>query len=204
MCPFPPPCPSCHLPRPQVLSKYGALWQHMFRLRRVQLALEGAWATLQVARCCFGRRFTVLTTYPWGWASRSSKLFLFSPLQCTYAHVSCAPCPCPSAPLPQAMQHRKPEDDSLPRLPASLRAALWLERQQQHHFVSNMALYLSMDVVDASFAQLRGAIAAARDFSAADAAHRQYVDSLVSQVRGCVVGSGGTATALKAQSAAHV
>ena len=86
------------------------------------------------------------------------------------------------------MQHRKPEDDSLPRLPASLRAALWLERQQQHHFVSNMALYLSMDVVDASFAQLRGAIAAARDFSAADAAHRQYVDSLVSQVGG---GGGG-------------
>ena len=34
--------------RPQVLSKYGALWQHMFRLTRVQLALEGAWATLQV------------------------------------------------------------------------------------------------------------------------------------------------------------
>ena len=30
------------------MSKYGALWQHMFRLRRVQLALEGAWATLQV------------------------------------------------------------------------------------------------------------------------------------------------------------
>jgi hypothetical protein len=88
------------------------------------------------------------------------------------------------APLPQVLQHRKPEDDSLPRLPASLRAALWLERQQQHHFVSNMALYLSMDVVDASFAQLRGAIAAARDFSAADAAHRQYVDSLVSQVGG--------------------
>ena len=35
-------------PTLQVLSKYGALWQHMFRLRRVQLALEGAWATLQV------------------------------------------------------------------------------------------------------------------------------------------------------------
>lgn len=37
------------------MSKYGALWQHMFRLRRVQLALEGAWATLQVRRapgCC--------------------------------------------------------------------------------------------------------------------------------------------------------
>ena len=32
----------------QVLSKYGALWQHMFRLRRVQQALEDAWATLQV------------------------------------------------------------------------------------------------------------------------------------------------------------
>lgn len=47
-----------------------------------------------------------------------------------------------------------------------------------------MILYLSMDVVDASFGQLRSAIAAARDFSAADAAHRQYVDSLVSQV-GC-------------------
>lgn len=31
------------------MSKYGALWQHMFRLRRVQLALEGAWATLQVS-----------------------------------------------------------------------------------------------------------------------------------------------------------
>lgn len=46
-----------------------------------------------------------------------------------------------------------------------------------------MILYLSMDVVDASFGQLRGAIVAARDFSAADAAHRQYVDSLVSQVR---------------------
>ncbi len=35
------------------MSKYGALWQHMFRLRRVQLALEGAWATLQV-RCTPG------------------------------------------------------------------------------------------------------------------------------------------------------
>ena len=46
-----------------------------------------------------------------------------------------------------------------------------------------MVLYLSMDVVDASFGQLRASIAAARDFSAADAAHRQYVDSLVSQVR---------------------
>lgn len=46
-----------------------------------------------------------------------------------------------------------------------------------------MVLYLSMDVVDASFGQLRSSIAAARDFSAADAAHRQYVDSLVSQVR---------------------
>jgi hypothetical protein len=57
--------------------------------------------------------------------------------------------------------------------------------------VSNMALYLSMDVVDASFAQLRGAIAAARDFSAADAAHRQYVDSLVSQVGGGGGGGGG-------------
>ncbi|PRW61252.1 gamma-tubulin complex component 4-like protein [Chlorella sorokiniana] len=112
---------------PEVMSKYGALWQHMFRLRRVQLALEGAWATLQ------------------------------------------------------ALQHRKAEDDSLPRLPPALRTALWQERQQQHHFVNNMVLYLSMDVVDASFGQLRASIAAARDFSAADAAHRQYVDSLVSQ-----------------------
>lgn len=41
--------PCCSMPRrAQVMSKYGALWQHMFRLRRVQLALEGAWATLQV------------------------------------------------------------------------------------------------------------------------------------------------------------
>lgn len=39
-----------------------------------------------------------------------------------------------------------------------------------------------MDVVDASFTQLRAAILDAQDFSAADAAHRQYVDSLVSQV----------------------
>jgi len=38
-------------------------------------------------------------------------------------------------PLLQALQHRKPEDDSLPRLPAALRTALWQERQQQHHFV---------------------------------------------------------------------
>jgi hypothetical protein len=81
----------------------------------------------------------------------------------------------------QALQHRKAEDDSLPRLPPALRTALWQERQQQHHFVNNMVLYLSMDVVDASFGQLRASIAAARDFSAADAAHRQYVDSLVSQ-----------------------
>ncbi|PSC73303.1 DNA polymerase alpha catalytic subunit [Micractinium conductrix] len=112
---------------PEVLSKYGALWQHMFRLRRVQQALEDAWATLQ------------------------------------------------------ALQHRKPEDDRLPRLPGALRAALWRERQQQHHFVRNLWLYLSMDVVDASFTQLRTAIASVRDFSAADAAHRAYVDSLVSQ-----------------------
>lgn len=33
------------------------------------------------------------------------------------------------------MQHRRPEDDSLPRVPAALRTALWQERQQQHHFV---------------------------------------------------------------------
>lgn len=112
---------------PEVLSKYGALWQHMFRLRRVQLALEEAWATLQ------------------------------------------------------ALQHRKPEDDRLPRVPAALRTALSQERQHQHHFVSNLALYLSMDVVDASFSQLRSAILSAADFSAADAAHRQFVDSLVSQ-----------------------
>lgn len=39
-----------------------------------------------------------------------------------------------------------------------------------------------MDVVGASFGQLRAAIAAAEDFSAADAAHRRYVDGLVSQV----------------------
>ncbi|EFN52335.1 hypothetical protein CHLNCDRAFT_58938 [Chlorella variabilis] len=112
---------------PEVMSKYGALWQHMFRLRRVQLALEGVWATLQ------------------------------------------------------ALHHRKPEDDGTPRLPASLRAALCAERQQQHHFVSNMALYLAMDVVGASFGQLRAAVAGAKDFSAADAAHRRYVDSMVSQ-----------------------
>ncbi|KAL4434808.1 hypothetical protein ABPG77_005335 [Micractinium sp. CCAP 211/92] len=115
---------------PEVLSKYGALWQHMFRLRRVQLGQEEAWATLQ------------------------------------------------------ALQHRKAGDDSLPRVPAALRAALSQERQQQHHFVRqarNLALYLSMDVVDASFSQLRSAILSAGDFSAADAAHRQYVDSLVSQ-----------------------
>ena len=47
---------SCRCACPaQVMSKYGALWQHMFRLRRVQLALEGAWATLQVRStpgCC--------------------------------------------------------------------------------------------------------------------------------------------------------
>lgn len=41
----------------------------------------------------------------------------------------------PSHKCPQALQHRKPEDDSLPRLPAALRTALWQERQQQHHFV---------------------------------------------------------------------
>ncbi|KAL4856683.1 Gamma-tubulin complex component 4 [Chlorella vulgaris] len=113
---------------PEVMSKYGALWQHMLRLRRAQLALEGAWATLQ------------------------------------------------------AFQRCKPTDDSLPRLPAALRAALYQERQEQHHFVSNMTRYLSMDVVESSFAQLRSAVASARDFSAADAAHRLYVDSLVSQV----------------------
>ena len=50
---------------------------------------------------------------------------------------------------------------------------------------SNLALYLSMDVVDASFSQLRSAILSAADFSAADAAHRQFVDSLVSQVGCC-------------------
>lgn len=48
--------------------------------------------------------------------------------------------------------------------------------------MSNMTRYLSMDVVESSFAQLRSAVASARDFSAADAAHRLYVDSLVSQV----------------------
>lgn len=111
------------------MSKYGALWQHLFRLRRVQLALEGAWASLQ------------------------------------------------------AMQHRKPEDGGPPRLPGGLRASLWQLRLEQQHFVNNMILYLSMDVIDASFGQLRAAIAAARDFSAADAAHRAYVDGLVSQVR---------------------
>ena len=113
---------------------------------------------------------------------------------CVTLHV---PLPLPILLCLQALQHRKPEDDSLPRLPTSLRAGLWRERQQQHHFVSNMALYLSMDVVDASFAQLRATIAGARDFSAADAAHRQYVDGLVSQVCGCVCGvgsgSGGSA-----------
>lgn len=36
---------------------------------------------------------------------------------------------------PQALQHQKPEDDSLPRLPPSLRNALWQQRQQHHHFV---------------------------------------------------------------------
>lgn len=112
---------------PEVLSKYGALWQHMFRMRRVQQALEEAWAALQ------------------------------------------------------ALHHRKPEDDTLPRVPGALRSALSQERLQQHHFVSNMTLYLSMDVVDASFSHLRAAILGARDFSAADAAHRQYVSSLISQ-----------------------
>lgn len=31
----------------QVLSKYGAVWQYLFRLRRVQLKLQDAWAILQ-------------------------------------------------------------------------------------------------------------------------------------------------------------
>ena len=88
------------------------------------------------------------------------------------------------------MQHRKPEDGGPPRLPAGLRMALWQLRLEQQHFVNNMVLYLSMDVVDASFGQLRAAIAAARDFSAADAAHRAYVDGLVSQV-GAAAGPAG-------------
>lgn len=91
----------------------------------------------------------------------------------------------PLCPL-QALQHRKTEDDTLPRLPAGLRTALWQQRLEQQHFVNNMMLYLTMDVVDASFRQLRTAIASARDFSAADAAHRAYVDGLVSQVCVCV------------------
>lgn len=33
-----------------MLSKYGAVWQYLFRLRRVQLALEGAWAELQAVQ----------------------------------------------------------------------------------------------------------------------------------------------------------
>jgi len=39
-----------------------------------------------------------------------------------------------------------------------------------------------MGVVGASFSQLQAAILSACDFSAADAAHRQFVDGLVSQV----------------------
>ena len=47
--------------------------------------------------------------------------------------------------------------------------------------MSSLSRYLALDVVGASWAQLRAAVAAAPDFSAADAAHRRYVDGLVSQ-----------------------
>ena len=128
---------------PQVLSKYGALWQYCLRLKRVQLALEEAWATLQ------------------------------------------------------ALRHRRPEDEDVEgvgvgavgvgpagearRLPPSLVAQLWQLRQRCAHFVGNLQLYVQMDVVDSSFARLRAAIEAARDFNEADALHQTYVKSLLSQ-----------------------
>jgi hypothetical protein len=43
------------------------------------------------------------------------------------------------------------------------------------------ACRLQVDVIDSRLAQLREAIAGAKDFMAADAAHRDYVDSLVIQ-----------------------
>jgi hypothetical protein len=89
----------------------------------------------------------------------------------------------PPAPAPQALQRRRPEHGGPLRLPAALRSRLCAARLEQHHFLSNLWRYLAVDVVEASFGQLRAAVATAPDFSAADAAHRRCVASLVSQAR---------------------
>ncbi len=106
-------------PALQVLSKYGALWQHMFRLRRVQLGLQEAWAALQV-RCQLHPHMHVV------WLTSGLR---FCTKQSTSTYIVYIPKNL------QALQHRKAGDDSLPRVPAALRAALSQERQQQHHFV---------------------------------------------------------------------
>eukprot|EP00887_Chlorella_sp_A99_P007191 scaffold2.g7191.t1 len=139
-----------------VLCQYGALWQYCFRLRRVQAALDETWVTLQALQHLKqeGRELGAAAA---------------------------------EAAVPAA-EHG--EDDGGPagaallagrRLPPSLAAQLWQLRQRMAHFVGNLQLYVQMDVVDASFAGLRSAIEAARDFNEADTLHRSYVGSLVSQ-----------------------
>jgi gamma-tubulin complex component 4 len=114
---------------PEVLRKYGVLWQYMFRLKRAQLDLEAAWAALQ-AMARPGR---------------------------TGARAAAA------------------------HAPRALRLQLSQLRQRMAHFVANLALYVQLDVVTAAAAALRRRVAAAADFSDADAAHRAFVDALVAQ-----------------------
>lgn len=68
---------------------------------------------------------------------------------------------------------------STPAVPPALRRQLGQLRQRMAHFAANLTLYVQLDVVEAATATLRGRIAAAADFSDADAAHRSFADSLV-------------------------
>ena len=56
---------------------------------------------------------------------------------------------------------------------SSSRLPLWQLRQHMAHFITNLQIYIQVDVIESNYAQLQQRIADAQDFMEAERAHNR-------------------------------
>ncbi|CAD7697778.1 unnamed protein product [Ostreobium quekettii] len=64
---------------------------------------------------------------------------------------------------------------------SSSRLPLWQLRQHMAHFITNLQIYIQVDVIESNYAQLQQRIADAQDFMEAERAHNRYLSTLIFQ-----------------------
>jgi hypothetical protein len=164
---FRPPWPLGLLLTPSHLARYSALGRALLRLRRVQAALDTAWADL--GRLSAEARRVEAQRRLGAWQRQRQQQQRGG------------------GGGGDAMEEDEGEDNNAasedPSLRAQLSALATAARLRQHmaHLAGNLAVYLQQDVIGGRFSELLARVEQAADFAEAQVAHDRCVRELVTQ-----------------------